>query len=567
MVFCFPQGLRYWIYVVAGLVGTTLWTLSGYVIAFRRLERMQPAGSDGSHSHSHSSSSSQSSSPSAMESQSQSHSHTRSSTEVAHSPNDTVVATASSNHDDTLTDNNNTNKFNNNHHLLFPPSASSPSSPSSTRSTISISTTPSHSKSSPFKAERGRSVVVGDNFTSNDSTVSKGKRNSKRTVSRLVVLSDANRPFATRLMLYAANLIFTLGPLSVYGASLILAKPNLEPVSKRTRLAIPRCIPATNRTVTDTELETFVKFALTYTGEMKPGELIPVPRCRKIFINTPLRHGLYVREEFLVLRQLILDYVAKQRNIYKTFGLRAVVTGSPGVGKSAFAVFWALHLIRERKNIAFVSLDGEKRFVTFRIGADGCEEFEVSLEATTYEKHYALIESKEAFLDANVEVAILFANPWVPNFRQFRKAACTFFYMSPWGREELADFAEKAGPGLIDRDRYLVEGDDDYCDSWEDMYKWVGGIPRYVFRHMQVYKSTVTRAVPTTLENLKDLIRLIDNNGENNDRMHMLFHFNRDLSCPLGYTLSWASEALEEHLEKKFGLGRQEVRDLLKRRY
>jgi hypothetical protein len=160
---------------------------------------------------------------------------------------------------------------------------------------------------------------------------------------------------------------------------------------------------------------------------------------------------------------------------------RVLIIGSPGIGKSTFAIWMLLLAMKDRKHVC-IKPKKNSFFVFFDWKATkyDCSFFPTS--GVIYQGYLDGDEDGCFFTYTNIEPAYLFSSPRDTNFNQFKKGAI-MLCMNPWSKEESMQLA-------------TILKKEDECSR---MFNLVGGKPRYLFEIAEryiIYVNIVKNSIP-----------------------------------------------------------------------
>lgn len=239
------------------------------------------------------------------------------------------------------------------------------------------------------------------------------------------------------------------------------------------------------------ELEPFVTFALNnIQHHNQKGHLFRFPDI-KCFVNLTFNRGLYVREAYISLRKTIEKYRLDPYNLHQSKPIdpllpnqnipmilttllslltphpapRFLILGTPGIGKSMFGVYLILFHLSHRCNVAYSGLGkGKIKYFTF-LENKTLPTISDLPSAKDYIAIYDGGEQGKTLSAEDFSSMMLLSSPRSDNYNEFKKLNCQTFYMNPWTKYEILDFAEKSG---------LSE----HIDDVSERYNLIGGVPR-----------------------------------------------------------------------------------------
>ena len=255
---------------------------------------------------------------------------------------------------------------------------------------------------------------------------------------------------------------------------------------------------------------------------------------------------IYVREVYKHLHDLISKAPGD-----------VVVTGTPGIGKSYFAVYELYLAVRGGKNVVYRRYDTAWCFQPIAGCAFVCDLPSSIITNLLREETTVFLydcSTREAIKDHGSREArvVVVSSPHKPNYKEIMKNPGTQkYYMPVWSRGELA---------LCYENVYAKDGDK--YDGWEDKYTKFGGIPRCTFanpdeteRHLKSLKEGCTSCTPEML---------IDKymNHVSEDVSHMIFKLQvpqTDLTLT-DVTLDFASDYVEDLVFETMKKSKREMR-------
>mgnify|MGYP002784455784 FL=1 len=201
------------------------------------------------------------------------------------------------------------------------------------------------------------------------------------------------------------------------------------------------------------------------------------------------RNELYIRNAYKVIYDLGVSSKVAMRRKY------VAVTGTPGIGKSAFLyyVFW--RIVKEKMRVFFVTqsiyFDGETMRKLKEMPDSESSFWETDL--------WCLVDSADPITTLGqfnvLKCSVLLATiPRKDYLKEFKKLVPTpqMFYMPLWSRDELQSIA-----GLYTN-----------VNAWEKRFVALGGIPRYVLEDVSLQPEQLLRAACTECS-LDDVIKIV----------------------------------------------------------
>jgi hypothetical protein len=182
---------------------------------------------------------------------------------------------------------------------------------------------------------------------------------------------------------------------------------------------------------------------------------------------------LFIRESY----QDLYDEITRKfmDSSLDTGTKRVIVTGTAGIGKSAFLVYFITRLL------ATSSEDGPPIIIFQERGSSKCyaygglttvrfgdiEEFRPFL---TLERTWYIVDSSTPLLmEARTIIAASTKTLYSDTLKEVEKSISWRYYMAPWDLEELVSCRTKVG-------RFKVLS----CEAVEELFSKIGGVPRYV---------------------------------------------------------------------------------------
>eukprot|EP00644_Phytophthora_capsici_P015486 jgi/Phyca11/113302/e_gw1.24.271.1 len=202
------------------------------------------------------------------------------------------------------------------------------------------------------------------------------------------------------------------------------------------------------------------------------------------------RRSLYIRPSFKSIAAQALLKVDSNRRKY------AVVTGTPGIGKSVFLYYVMWKLIKDKKRMLFVTgrppiyFDGESVLDCYQLPYAGNRNF-------WSPDLWCLVDATNPCKIAGLPIhhcsVLLASEPRDDYVRHFRKLVPTpqVFYMPIWTEEEM----EKIIPLYPSA-----------ASVWRDRFETLGGIPRLVLQAVQTDPQEFMRVCFYSLENCMRLV-------------------------------------------------------------
>lgn len=212
---------------------------------------------------------------------------------------------------------------------------------------------------------------------------------------------------------------------------------------------------------------------------------------------------LYVRESYTDLYKHI------KQNLFQDNPLknRLVITGTSGIGKSAFLLYLILQLfVESTSNSPIIIFHSEKWYAfggTTALRVGNREDFEPFLRLPDA---WYLADSPSEPLMEDVKARTLFSvspntfNSENPYYKVLQKRGIPQYYMAPWDLEELQNCREYAFPSLK-------------ANIVESLYTKIGGVPRYVLEiAANARKDNIEEAfqrIQEAIDNTNDVSKLV----------------------------------------------------------
>lgn len=261
-------------------------------------------------------------------------------------------------------------------------------------------------------------------------------------------------------------------------------------------------------------------------------------------ISTDVLKKMYIRASF---RSLADYFLTNPKNFARQ---KAVLTGTPGVGKSVFLFYLLWRLLKEGKGkrVLFVF---ESRNIYFD-GKGGV--FDLVKPPTKQQSFWKndlwlLFDGKGksefdiAACQYNLCNSILSTSPRRGLYNDFKKSSnCIFLFMPIWSREEVKLVAMQVFPA--------------FSETWSARFDVIGGVPRHVFS--ESIENPVEWLTPSCADcDIGAIMRMAGNETEIGGEsiiVHKVVHMH-SVAPFTKYTLVFASETvlqlLSGILEKK----------------
>jgi len=196
---------------------------------------------------------------------------------------------------------------------------------------------------------------------------------------------------------------------------------------------------------------------------------------------------LYIRKEYKELyKEITASFTDDPLSSLEN---RIVVTGTPGIGKSAFLVYFVVRLLAE-------SDDGEPPIIIFQLkestrcvvygGTSVVREGDITVfeDLLDLPETWHLSDSSET-PKLQCSKTIISASPktLMDTYHEAIKEAPDYYYMSPWGLDELEKCRSNVTNFKVVEPKFL-----------ERLYAKIGGIPRYVLESPSVELGRIRKA-------------------------------------------------------------------------
>ncbi|GMF28390.1 unnamed protein product [Phytophthora fragariaefolia] len=261
------------------------------------------------------------------------------------------------------------------------------------------------------------------------------------------------------------------------------------------------------------------------------------------------RQKLYIRSSYRVIADQAL--LNPDGNMVKY----AVVTGTPGVGKSVFVYYVMWRLIKDKKRVLFFSKKGPIYF-------DGSTMYQSQSLPNKFNRRFwspelwCLVDSVDptAMTELPVEdcSVLLASTPRRDCIGEFKKLVPTpdVFYMPLWTTEELANIAPMYPLAAM---------------AWQNRFECLGGVPRVVLQDIGTDPQTLLMSACSSCS-LDDCIMLVSIYSEINSKAKIaqtLIHI-RSQEPYREYEVAYASElAMQVIARTKWRSDRAKVQNLL----
>ena len=267
--------------------------------------------------------------------------------------------------------------------------------------------------------------------------------------------------------------------------------------------------------------------------------------------------NIYIRESYKVIKSNILALATNlgPKNIPEIG--KAIVTGTPGIGKSLFLFYLLWNLLKESKRVLFV-------YHPFTIYFDGQGGVFLADQKKLFRKEnfwtfdlWCLFDAKEKlqndlrhFRYENC-MFVISSSPRRDLVNDFKKNPEPLYsYMPIWNKEEMEKIS-----GFFQRS----------SKEWPERFRILGGIPRNVLENTKKSPTQILEAACSNAT-LEECIKRIGPNSEISEKsnvIHCLIHINS--TAPFtDYSVSYASEtALNIIARSKEVEAKRKMRDLL----
>jgi hypothetical protein len=311
-------------------------------------------------------------------------------------------------------------------------------------------------------------------------------------------------------------------------------------------LTRPNIVPLKKQRIEEFDRQTLTAYIAVAQGVSleESGKRIAVPQ---VIFGIAFDSNLFIRQEYLDVAEIIKVTSASDLSIRKI-----LVLGSPGIGKSVFGVLLFFLAMKERKDVAYnpINLD-----FTYYFTWNGTK-YDISNfphPGKIYEGYFDGKECGDALRVGCFRYAYLFSRPRSSNYNDFVKEKCFKIYMNPWSKQKCEKFAENMN----------IEDD----DEWLRRFNLVGGKPRFLFSSSIKFEELAQRVesdIPHNVNELKDQVRLFEQNVFDDRMKHIVFSLYRSYTIPSLSFLSYASLIVEVTMKARYDIGAaDEIRMLL----
>ncbi|DBA01932.1 TPA: LOW QUALITY PROTEIN: hypothetical protein N0F65_006665 [Lagenidium giganteum] len=186
-----------------------------------------------------------------------------------------------------------------------------------------------------------------------------------------------------------------------------------------------------------------------------------------LLLRTPVELGLYLRQEYLDLYELIDIRFASFLLLQ-----RVLVVGSPGIGKSVFDLYLLIRYMADKKDVAYHPADESVICYFTWSSENGYEVTDTPRSGRTYDGLFDGNERGGALRLGEFKRTFLFSSPHIRNFSEFVKSLCWKVAMNPWTNDECRKLAHIVGFN----ERIVL-----------DRFGDIGGRPRYLFSSLEPF--------------------------------------------------------------------------------
>jgi hypothetical protein len=302
---------------------------------------------------------------------------------------------------------------------------------------------------------------------------------------------------------------------------------------------------STSTNVTSTSTPTNIK------KETKEESIIRHPQDKPLAVIG--KSAIYVRESYEDLYYLITNRASKGSDH------KFLVTGTSGIGKSCFLIYFLVRLLCEYKDVTIIFQPIQSEvfycFEDLNLSSGSYDDFSIKLQSSeTWYLADGIISPK--LVPAKTMIALSPKGAVRDEFQEFDKDVVQRFNMSPWTLEELSFCRKHVFPDVPE-------------DIMQALYFKAGGVPRYVFRRVEISlqygldpktpegKETIIDQAFERVEqallqvkDFNDLILCFTENAYFIQYSSRLVHRWADPSYNR-YHLQWASRYIYDEIEKK----------------
>lgn len=283
------------------------------------------------------------------------------------------------------------------------------------------------------------------------------------------------------------------------------------------------------------------------------------------------KHKLYIRESYIKLYNYIMTIFADKP--LEAAQNRIIVTGTSGIGKSAFLVYFIVRLLAEKPGNQSPIILFHTKSPTSECYAFGGDSF---LRVGTIKdfkpflylpETWYLVDSVTDPVLGNAKTIIAVSpktlNSETNEYQHVLKESPSIYYMAPWSKEELEFCRNEMYFGVSK-------------ELMTNLYTKIGGVPGYVLQNPSIElardKDDITGAelaalarIDTAIDGVKDPAMLLDYVRQKKNSLEFssrLLHRWPDEINPKKYYLRWASGYIQAEIIQR--LRNQSWMELLK---
>ncbi|KAF9539022.1 hypothetical protein EC957_005851 [Mortierella hygrophila] len=245
-------------------------------------------------------------------------------------------------------------------------------------------------------------------------------------------------------------------------------------------------------------------------GKIKAKDILSAPPGTELpIVGTK---DLYVREAYKDLYDTILGTFDNNPALTMDGKKHVVVTGTSGIGKSAFLVYFTIRLLAESddSNPPIIIFHTEQSTECYVFGGrsivryGNMNDFEVflNLPDTWYfadSSPYPVLNRAKTVISYSTKT--LFSD--APQYKDVEKEVIWYYYMAPWHIDEMKKCWDSVAS-------YKVAP----LDAMEELYSKVGGVPRYVLekpmKELNRRPSDLDGAMSKALDRLEQALKTVD---------------------------------------------------------